>query len=267
MRSNGYASICFGLLTIASVIWISQFLREVVYRRLFVEYTDLNDLSSTWTKSNSSGWSWILLLLLVSIYVAIRSKGEIKQSLVLVLRRSALAFVPFVVIGISLLLIAIWAGYSFTDLIFFIFPTDIIADHQAVGRIGARARGVLPVFLIVTAATLYCYLSDRMRADKATLSLFLLLLVPATFARFFPTYNMLYLGVFPVAVFLAVRSRTEPGIASAPQHDDDSFLYYLLFGIELSSLHKNTTRRPQSWPFNKARNRASIRDLRGKRRI
>jgi hypothetical protein len=203
MRSNGYASICFGLLTIASVIWISQFLREVVYRRLFVEYTDLNDLSSTWTKSNSSGWSWILLLLLVSIYVAIRSKGEIKQSLVLVLRRSALAFVPFVVIGISLLLIAIWAGYSFTDLIFFIFPTDIIADHQAVGRIGARARGVLPVFLIVTAATLYCYLSDRMRADKATLSLFLLLLVPATFARFFPTYNMLYLGVFPVAVFLA----------------------------------------------------------------
>ncbi len=86
---------------------------------------------------------------------------------------------------------------------FFIFPTDIIADHKAVGRIGARARGVLPVFLIVTAATLYCYLNDRMRADKATISLFLLLLVPATFARFFPTYNMLYLGVFPVAVFLA----------------------------------------------------------------
>jgi hypothetical protein len=203
MRLNIYASTCMGLLTIASVVWISQFLREVVYRRLFVEYTDLNDLSSTWIKSNSSGWSWILLLLLVSIYVAIRSTGEIKQSLLLVLRRSALAFIPFVVIGISVLLIATWAGYSFTDLIFFIFPTDIIADHQAVGRIGARARGVLPVFLIVTAATLYCYLSDRMRADKASISLFLLLLVPATFVRFFPTYNMLYLGIFPVAVFLA----------------------------------------------------------------
>jgi hypothetical protein len=86
---------------------------------------------------------------------------------------------------------------------FFIFPIDIIADHQAVGRIGARARGVLPVFLIVTAATLFCYLTDRMRANRAMISLFLLLLVPATFARFFPTYNMLYLGIFPVAVFLA----------------------------------------------------------------
>jgi hypothetical protein len=42
-----------------------------------------------------------------------------------------------------------------------------------------------------------------MRADKASISLFLLLLVPATFVRFFPTYNMLYLGIFPVAVFLA----------------------------------------------------------------
>ena len=203
MRSNIYASICIGVLTIASFVWISQFLREVVYRRLFVEYTDLNDLSSTWMKSNSSGWSWILLLLLVSIYIAIRSKDKIKESVVLVLRRSVMAFVPFVVIGISVLLIAIWAGYSFTDLMFFIFPIDIIADHQAVGRIGARARGVLPVFLIVTAATLFCYLTDRMRANRAMISLFLLLLVPATFARFFPTYNMLYLGIFPVAVFLA----------------------------------------------------------------
>jgi hypothetical protein len=199
IRSNVYASICMGVLTIASFVWISQFLREVVYRRLFVEYTDVNDLSST----NSSGWSWILVLLLVSIYVAVSLRGKIKESVVLVLRRSMCAFLPFVVVGISILLLAIWVGYSFTDLIFFIFPTDIIADHQAVGRIGSRARGVLPVFLIVTAATLYCYLSDRMRADKATISLFLLLLVPATFARFFPTYNMLYLGMFPVAVFLA----------------------------------------------------------------
>ena len=198
VRSNVYASICMGVLTIASLVWISQFLREVVYRRLFVEYTDVNDLSST----NSTGWSWILVLLLVSIYVAVSLKGKIKESVVLVLRRSMFAFLPFVIVGTSILLLAISVGYSFTDLIFFIFPTDIIADHQAVGRIGARARGVLPVFLIVTAATLYCYLNDRMRADKATISLFLLLLVPATFARFFPTYNMLYLGMFPVAVFL-----------------------------------------------------------------
>jgi hypothetical protein len=203
MRLNIYASICMGLLTIASLVWISQFLREIVYRRLFVEYSDLNDLSSTWIKSNSGGWSWILLLLLASIYVAIRWKGKIKQSVVLVLRRSVMTFVPFVVVGVVALIVAVWAGYSFTDLMFFIFPTDIIADHKAVGRIGARARGVLPVFLLVTAATLYCYLNDRMRADKATISLFLLLLLPATFARFFPTYNMLYLGVFPVAVFLA----------------------------------------------------------------
>ncbi len=99
MRSNIYASICMGLLTIASFVWISQFLREIVYRRLFVEYTDLNDLSSTWMKSNSGGWSWTLLLLLASIYVAIRWKGKIKQSVVLVLRRSVRTFVPFFIVG------------------------------------------------------------------------------------------------------------------------------------------------------------------------
>ena len=203
IRSNVYGFICIGVLTIASLVWISRFLREILYRRLFVEYADLNDLSSTWIKSNSTFWSWILLVLVASIYLAIRQRGTIKASMVLALRKSMFAFVPFIVVGGLVLVSALWVGYSLKDLLFFIFPIDIIADHQAVGRIGSRAKGVLPVFLIVTAATLYFYLNDRLRADRAAVSLFLLLLVPATFARFFPTYNMLYLGVFPVAVFFS----------------------------------------------------------------
>ena len=203
IRSNLYSFIVVGILTIASFVWISRFLREVFYRRLFVEYADLNDLSSTWIKSNRSFWSSLLLMILVTIYLVIRFRGRLKASVAVVLRRSLSVFRSFTVVGGLVVVVALWVGYTVNDLLFFVFPTDIIADHQAVGRIGSRARGVLPVFLIVMAATLYFYLNGRLRAEKAAVSLFLLLLLPATFARFFPTYNMLYLGVFPVAVFLA----------------------------------------------------------------
>jgi hypothetical protein len=202
IRSNLYSFIVVAILTIASFVWISRFLREILYKRLFVEYADLNDLSSTWIKSNSSFWSSLLLMILVTIYLVIRFRGKLKASMALVLRRSLSVFGSFIVVGGLIVVVALWVGYTVNDLLFFVFPTDIIADHQAVGRIGSRARGVLPVFLIVMAATLYFYLNGRLRADKAAVSLFLLLLVPATFARFFPTYNMLYLGVFPLAVFL-----------------------------------------------------------------
>ena len=202
IRPNLYSFIVVAVLTIASFVWISRFLREVLYRRLFVEYADLNDLSSTWIKSNSSFWSSLLLMIVATIYLVICFRGRLKASMVVVLRRSASVFGSFIVVGGLVVVVALWIGYSVNDLLFFVFPTDIIADHQAVGRIGSRARGVLPVFLIVMAATLYFYLNGRLRADKAAVSLFILLLVPATFARFFPTYNMLYLGVFPLAVFL-----------------------------------------------------------------
>ena len=202
IRSNVYSFIFVATLTIASFVWIARFLREVLYKRLFVEYVDLNDLSSSWIKSNSPFWSALLLMIVATIYLIIRFRGRLKASVVVVLRRSVSVFGSFIVIGGLVLVGALWIGYSLNDLLFFVFPTDIIADHQAVGRIGSRARGVLPVFLIVMAATLYLYLNGQLRADKAAVSLFLLLLVPATFARFFPTYNMLYLGVFPLAVFL-----------------------------------------------------------------
>jgi hypothetical protein len=202
IRSNVYSFLFVAILTLASFVWISRFLREVLYRRLFVEYADLNDLSSTWIKSNSSFWSSLLLMIVATIYLVIRFRGKLKASIVVVLRRSVSVFGAFTVVGGLVVVVALWIGYSVNDLLFFLFPTDIIADHQAVGRIGSRARGVLPVFLIVAAATLYFYLNGQLRADKAAVSLFLLLLVPATFARFFPTYNMLYLGVFPLAVFL-----------------------------------------------------------------
>ena len=118
------------------------------------------------------------------------------------LRTLSFVFLPFAVVGSLFVLLAAWVGYSWQELMFFIFPVDIIADHRAVGRIGGIAAGILPAFLGVTATTLYFYLSGWLQKEKAKIALFLLLLTPATFARFFPTYNMLYLGVFPIAVFL-----------------------------------------------------------------
>ena len=50
IRPNLYSFIVVAVLTIASFVWISRFLREVLYRRLFVYYADLNDLISTWIK-------------------------------------------------------------------------------------------------------------------------------------------------------------------------------------------------------------------------
>jgi hypothetical protein len=190
------------LLATASLVWLMIFLRKVVYRRLFIEYADVTDLVRDSARLDSTFWGWILLICFVAVYLGIPTGNETRNSLASKLRKSFPIFFPFVLCGFLMMVIAAAVGYSWQDLLFFIFPVDIIADHRAVGRIGRRAAGILPAFLAVTATTLYFYLIGSLDKQRAKISLFLLFLTPATFARFFPTYNMLYLGVFPLAVFL-----------------------------------------------------------------
>jgi hypothetical protein len=190
------------LLATASLVWLMIFLRKVVYRRLFIEYADVTDLVRGSARLESTFWGWILLICFVGVYLAIPSGNEPRNRLIPKLRKPFSIFFPFVLCGFLMMVIAASVGYSWEDLLFFIFPVDIIADHRAVGRIGGRAAGILPAFLAVSATTLYFYLIGSLAKQRAKISLFLLFLTPATFARFFPTYNMLYLGVFPIAVFL-----------------------------------------------------------------
>ena len=200
--ANTYKAVALILLTTSSLVWLMIFLRKVVYRRLFIEYADVTDLVRESSRLDTSFWSWILLICFAGVYIAIPSRNEFRSSLTLKLRNSLSIFVPFVLVGSLMMLIAAGLGYSWQELVFFIFPVDIIADHRAVGRIGGRAAGILPAFLTIMGTTLYLYLSGSLDKQRAKISLFLLFLTPATFARFFPTYNMLYLGVFPLAVFL-----------------------------------------------------------------
>ena len=201
-RARLFNTLAVVVLTTFSFIWLMVFLRKVVYRRLLIEYSDVNDLVSTSLSTDRTFWAWILVIGFAGIYIAIPPGNGRGGSRVHKLRTLSFVFLPFAVVGSLLVLLAAWVGYSLQELMFFIFPVDIIADHRAVGRIGGIAAGILPAFLGVTATTLYFYLSGWLQKEKAKIALFLLLLTPATFARFFPTYNMLYLGVFPIAVFL-----------------------------------------------------------------
>lgn len=200
--ANIYSSLVSLILTIGSLVWLLVFLRKVLYRRLFIEYLDVNDIRSASASLKDAFSPWVLLMLLATIYIAVSGRWEFARLSRISIRKAANILFPFLFIGALFILLARWVGYSVNDLLFFVFPVDIIADHRAVGRIGGRAAGILPVFLILTGATLYFYLSNQLQEKKAKASLLLLLLLPATFARFFPFYNMLYLGVFPMAVFL-----------------------------------------------------------------
>ena len=82
----------------------------------------------------------------VGIYIAI-PPGNGRGGSLRKLRTLSFVFLPFAVVGVLFVVLAASVGYSWQELIFFIFPVDIIADHRAVGRIGGIAAGILPAFL------------------------------------------------------------------------------------------------------------------------
>lgn len=195
----------FAIITLAggSIVALVIFLRNVVYRRFFAEFADVNDLIDFSVGATSKSWTGILLAVFAAIVLILTRPRLGSLPLLRKLSRVVTAFVPFTVVGVVMIGVALALGYSLQELAFFIFPVDIIADHRAVGRIGNVERGIVPSFWVASAATVYFYVNGWLDENRARIGLFLLLLTPATFARFFPTYNMLYLGVFPAAVVFA----------------------------------------------------------------
>ncbi|HXG51581.1 MAG TPA: hypothetical protein VNN77_09280 [candidate division Zixibacteria bacterium] len=117
--------------------------------------------------------------------------------------RGRLVCSVFVGVGIIFLLIGGMVGYSLDELSFFLIPFDIIVDHASVGRIGGGQDGVALMFVGLLGILGYLYCKDELPRNKAEPAMFLVFLLPATFVRFFPSYNMLYLGVFAVAAFMS----------------------------------------------------------------
>ncbi|MPZ78651.1 MAG: hypothetical protein GEU77_19290 [Deltaproteobacteria bacterium] len=208
----------FWALISASTGFVLAFLRNAVYKRSLTEYVAINHLTNS-SEVPKQLLKWLLLLVAACAYLftsrlsvgrtVLKKVAWSLSAIASCIKFSAIASCirlstigPFILVGIMFVALGIWAGYSIDELIFFIFPTDIIIDHSAVGRIGGGPVGLVPMFFVLVATTLYMYLNNLLPRQKTTVSLFLLLLLPATFARFFPGYNMLYLGVFAVAVFV-----------------------------------------------------------------
>jgi hypothetical protein len=109
---------------------------------------------------------------------------------------------PFVACGLTGVILLWSAGYTVDDFISFLFPLDALRDH--VRQIRSGRSYVIPLFFSYGAGIWYLHLTDRISLMNAKVGGFLVLLLPATFVRFFPGYNMLYLGGFALAVFIVI---------------------------------------------------------------
>ena len=109
---------------------------------------------------------------------------------------------PFVVCASLMPLVLFLAGYSWDDLLFFLFPLDVLLDH--VGQVRSGRSWASPLFISFLLMLLYMFRRGLVTSKDGRVSLFLVLLLPATFTRFFPNYNMLYLAGFVVAIFVAI---------------------------------------------------------------
>jgi hypothetical protein len=175
------------------------FLRNAIYKRALIEYVDVNDLAPDFSDLSKQSLKWMLLLVALCAYLMI---FRLPAGKTLLQAWKSSVIVPFTSVGIMFVAVGIWAGYSIHELMFFIVPTDIIIDHNAVGRIGGGPVGLVPMCFVLVATTFYMYLSNMLPRHKTAVSFLILFLLPAAFVRFFPGYNMLYLGVFAVAVFV-----------------------------------------------------------------
>jgi hypothetical protein len=108
---------------------------------------------------------------------------------------------PFAVCGLVFLIIG-FVAYATNDLFFFLFPLDIFLDHTR--QLSSGRSYVVPLFISLVALMIFLRGFEETSLHKTRIALFLILLLPSTFVRFFPTYNMLYLVSFTVAVFVCV---------------------------------------------------------------
>ncbi len=199
-------------LGVSCFILLTRFLKRAVYTRSLLEYRNVSGLTDFQIDESTKHLSDILLGILIVIYLgfalygkpAARHSNRREKSRAAWLSKVQIAkvFFPFVLCGVLFLLGLAVSGYRFDDILFFVFPLDVFLDHVA--QIGGGEVYVMPILIIMVATLLYIHLAGWLEPKQAGLGLFFLLLLPSTFSRFFPGYNMLYLAAFVVAVFICL---------------------------------------------------------------
>lgn len=193
--------------------FFTSFLKKTVYNGFFFEYARISGSASFQAiKEFRNLLGLVLLGVLGIIYLTLSWRNKFTQpfpgpadgepretSLELKAHR---ILTPFALCGLAVLLIGASVGYPLKDLFFFFFPLDVFLDH--VGQVRSGLSYVIPLFLSLGAMLLFMQGMAQVNSKKARIALFLILLLPSTFTRFFPTYNLLYLISFALAAFTSL---------------------------------------------------------------
>lgn len=192
--------------------FLIAFLKKAVHNTLFYAYASLIGPESFASMKEFRSLVWLVCpVLLLMVYEALSWKkfcpspseskdvDEYPQA-----NRDLSVYqlvLPFAVCGLVFLIIGLVA-YPANDLFFFLFPLDIFLDHTR--QLGRGRSYVIPLFISFVVLMIFLRAFEETSLHKTRIALFLILLLPSTFARFFPTYNLLYLVSFTVAVFVGV---------------------------------------------------------------
>lgn len=108
---------------------------------------------------------------------------------------------PFFLCGLAALLLLFLIGQPLEHIVFFLFPLDMFLDHAK--QLTSGRTYVIPFFVCLSGTLFYLYFNGVVVSKRAKIALFLTFLLPATFTRFFPSYNMLYFISFALGIFVS----------------------------------------------------------------
>ena len=188
------------------------FIKRTVYNGFFFAYDIINGSPGAQAiKALKNRFAFVLLGVLAIICLTLSRRKKFPQPLPGSVEKEPgetgrelkahQILMPFAFCGLAGILIAVLVGYPLKDVWFFFFPLDIFLDH--VGQLKSGRSYIVPLFLSLAAILLYMQMGQT-SAKRGRIALFLVLLMPSTFTRFFPTYNMLYLISFVLAVFTSL---------------------------------------------------------------
>jgi len=192
--------------------FLMAFLKKAVHNTLFYEYASLvgpGSFASMKEIRSLVGFAFLVLLLIVygtlswKAFCPSHSSSEDVDDFPQTNRELNVyqIVLPFAVCGLVFLIIG-FVAYATNDLVFFLFPLDIFLDHTR--QLGSGRSYVVPLFISLVASLIFLRAFKESSLPKTRIALFLILLLPSTFARFFPSYNLMYLVSFAVAAFVCV---------------------------------------------------------------
>lgn len=255
-------SSAFGLSSLAVFLcctgFIVSFLKKTVYNGFIFEYGRISGSASAQALKESRNVFGILFLgIFAIIYLALwwwkkfprafSGPDETDRGQTGVEPKTHRILMPFVLCGLAVFLIGASVGYPLKDFFFFIFPADVFLDH--VGQVRSGRSYVIPLFLSLGAMLLVIKAMGQTSSNKVRIALFLVLLLPSTFTRFFPTYNLLYLVSFVLAAFISLvvpfmlqhLFRTSGATTRTIQYGLGLFFFVVRDGVEPVSFGRDSS--------------------------